>query len=100
MNKVSFMEVPSAIRAQISAEIMRVKKAKPILISRQSNHPDDRNIFSVIGHSNDTDFYHVWTYNSSCQSLYCGHYDLSFRDALYIYSMYCVIDCFKVYGED
>ena len=92
MNKYTdnFTDISDEIYKRIAKATEKLD-CKPVLICRESNHPEDNNLFVVIARYNNThhsfdNSYVVWNANTFYEeaSLFYGHYHISFKSAMEI----------------
>ena len=90
-----FTTINEDIRNAITEEIITSLNATPILICKDSNHPDDDYLYLYIAHSNDG--YIAGLANTSRNGyvgLYENHYNCTFKHAMEI-TMDKIKDCNK-----
>lgn len=87
-----FTTIPAEVTEMI-AKATKELNCTPVLICRESNHPEDNYLYAVIGqyiepHSIYDNAYCVWTANTGRNSevadLCYGYYGVSFKNALKI----------------
>lgn len=83
-----FTTIPADVTAKITEAVNKLG-CTPILICRETNHPEDDKLFVVIARYNDTNHsfdnsYVVWNANifGEKASLNYGHYYISFKTAI------------------
>lgn len=92
MNKytTNFTDISTEVTDKITKATEELN-CKPILICRQTNHPEDKDFYVVIGQyikPNPFGEYCVWTANTRRPSekadLFYGYYGVSFKSAIQI----------------
>ena len=85
-----FTTIPTEVTDKIT-EAVKEKGCAPILICRETNHPEDDRLFVVIARYNEPhhsfdNAYVVWNANTfgDKASLFYGHYHISFKTAMEI----------------
>lgn len=86
----NFTTLPTEVIDKIT-EAVKEQDCTPILICRETNHPDDDKLFVVIARYNEPhhsfdNAYVVWNANTFGEqaSLFYGHYYISFKSAMEI----------------
>lgn len=85
-----FTTIPAEVTEAIT-EAIKEQNCTPVLICRETNHPEDNKLFVVIARYNEphhsfNNAYVVWNANTFGEqaSLFYGHYYISFKSAMEI----------------